>query len=861
MSGGGETVRISLGPTASAVSAHLCNLEGLACTSPSAHPDGGGGGPLCDPNVTHAAAAGLHVPRVLFVDGSDSFDSSPWQRADGAEAAEAAAAALQGQQQQGQQGQQQGQAMAMAMAIAAPGRPSQPGNGYGADPLSGGVPTWPGRVEVHRQLGFGSNFGKDRAQDRAQDGAAASAPDPLASFRRAALAMSSAPRSRYRTGSSSHSSRFAYGPTSTSMSEVSERHMVWDEDEDEDDGYGYGNEEERDEMRRSQERRDAARWHGDEQDAYHRLSEAWRMHHGHGHGHAGAGEGPAEAGGGEGAEGDPRPQRDQEEREEREEGAPHGKLSWMDYFMPPHPAASTYAAPLPFGTSGSGYEGADGATGAYVSSYFAGHSPSSAATALASGTTLSSSWREDVLAEKVRKILEDCDAVRGFNVTVEGGGSLHAGLATGLLQDLKDECRSAGRFCISVNRAADLDRGALRGGQFGRGAVMGSGPGADGASESRAVGTFRSALNSGLALHGLTENSDVFLPISLPQCGRALSNGIDTSVFSSSAAAALAIEASSLPYRLLGPVPSSEPGGPRKSKIGIQSGYFAGSAQSSSGSDPYANADKLSFHEFLSCLRPSNRHTVLELDAMIRPTADVPLDQALLQGTSIERRRLEADANRNRGRYRYGGRSQDVEPGLWLEDHGNFGGTLSSLSPAGGGMQSLRSNHTHFALSTAYRPAGTDPSRDPAAAYTTLIMEGMGIRYRPEVSVGSVVRQSIRGLTDNAGYGAGAYWDSVLGRTKDGSNTFANTPVLAVLGNSTRIHGHLVATSSNLEAALSRKYTGYMERDTMAGLTPEGDDCTEAAEACYELRDTYEPPTGSGLIDNNEGAYFSDNDD
>ena len=282
MSGGGETVRISLGPTASAVSAHLCNLEGLACTSPSAHPDGGGGGggPLCDPNVTHAAAAGLHVPRVLFVDGSDSFDSSPWQRADGAEAAEAAAAALQGQQQQGQQQQQQGQAMAMAMAmaIAAPGRPSQPGNGYGADPLNGGVPTWPGRVEVHRQLGFGSNFGKDRAQDRAQDGAAASAPDPLASFRRAALAMSSAPRSRYRTGSSSHSSRFAYGPTSTSMSEVSERHMVWDEDEDDGDGYGYGNEEERDEMRRSQERRDAARWHGDEQDAYHRYRRKTTLH-------------------------------------------------------------------------------------------------------------------------------------------------------------------------------------------------------------------------------------------------------------------------------------------------------------------------------------------------------------------------------------------------------------------------------------------------------------------------------------------------------------------------------------------------------------------------------------------------------
>jgi hypothetical protein len=113
---------------------------------------------------------------------------------------------------------------------------------------------------------------------RRKEGRNKDAPDPLASFRRAALAMSSAPRSRYRTGSSSHSSRFAYGPTSTSMSEVSERHMVWDEDEDDGDGYGYGNEEERDEMRRSQERRDAARWHGDEQDAYHRYRRKTTLH-------------------------------------------------------------------------------------------------------------------------------------------------------------------------------------------------------------------------------------------------------------------------------------------------------------------------------------------------------------------------------------------------------------------------------------------------------------------------------------------------------------------------------------------------------------------------------------------------------
>jgi hypothetical protein len=142
-------------------------------------------------------------------------------------------------------------------------------------------------------------------------------------------------------------------------------------------------------------------------------------------------------------------------------------------------------------------------------------------------------------------------------------------------------------------------------------------------------------------------------------------------------------------------------------------------------------------------------------------------------------------------------------------------------------------------------------------------MEGMGIKYRPQVSLGSVVRQSIRGLTGNAGYSAGAYWKSVLSDSDQTStdDSYLNTPVLSVLGNSTRIYPYLNSTSMNLSAALSRKYRGYMARDTMAGLAPEEEDCAEAIEACFETRDAYEPPLGSGLADDNEGGYFSENED
>ena len=63
-----ETIQISFGPSANAITAHLLNLQGLAATSSSDD------NAYCDPNTTHYVQGGSHrgsgtlVPRVLMID-------------------------------------------------------------------------------------------------------------------------------------------------------------------------------------------------------------------------------------------------------------------------------------------------------------------------------------------------------------------------------------------------------------------------------------------------------------------------------------------------------------------------------------------------------------------------------------------------------------------------------------------------------------------------------------------------------------------------------------------------------------------------------------------------------------------------
>ena len=139
------------------------------------------------------------------------------------------------------------------------------------------------------------------------------------------------------------------------------------------------------------------------------------------------------------------------------------------------------------------------------------------------------------------------------------------------------------------------------------------------------------------------------------------------------------------------------------------------------------------------------------------------------------------------------------------------------------------------------------------STYTTCMMEGMAIGYRPQSTIATVVGQCFNEMVGGKSNIPGSYWKHILGEQAPILQT------LSTLGNSTRVYDHLKQTSIGLKSALSRKYSGYLSRDGMTGLAPESEDCDEAMEACLTLRDVYEPPSMG--FDSDEEGYFEDNSD
>ena len=97
---GGETLQLSFGPAANAVTSHLCNLQGLASTNTTSGGDNNNDNnnnsynmPLCDPYITHAIHKETYVPRVLFVDGRNHFSEWPTSAMDTATTTNASATA------------------------------------------------------------------------------------------------------------------------------------------------------------------------------------------------------------------------------------------------------------------------------------------------------------------------------------------------------------------------------------------------------------------------------------------------------------------------------------------------------------------------------------------------------------------------------------------------------------------------------------------------------------------------------------------------------------------------------------------------------------------------------------------------
>jgi hypothetical protein len=436
-------------------------------------------------------------------------------------------------------------------------------------------------------------------------------------------------------------------------------------------------------------------------------------------------------------------------------------------------------------------------------------------------------WKEHVLMEGcLRRLLEPCDyGIQGAILTTEGCG-MYASLTGMILEELQDECKSASRW---VHHVVTTDSNKKEN--------------SDGDSKNSwqefQVARVRQHISAGLALYDFTEKAHAVLPLRL--------DASSTSLFRASAQIAMALEACGLPFRF-----EAEQSKRQNSyKMGLQNAPFLaqGGADTSWGS----TASRLSMTEYLSMLQPSSQYSLLELDVLPQSMNGSALDNeslynAIREGTSVER----DQRMRQRGEEGLRGRPRDVMPGAWLQGTGNDRGLLSSLSYSTEELQTMdlnRSVHHHFALSTAVRPQLVTPTRDndgiPMSDYLTCLVQGMGIRYRPERSMATILDQTLGRLTfaqDGGGslYGAGIYWKHLL--------PSVDTPVVAVLGNTTRAFGLLNRIATDVKSTIrSSKFHGYVTRDVMNGVLPELDDCEEALEGCWDKRDLYHPPEGNGF--------------
>jgi len=465
-------------------------------------------------------------------------------------------------------------------------------------------------------------------------------------------------------------------------------------------------------------------------------------------------------------------------------------------------------------------------------------------------------WKEDMLFESVRHMLEACDyGIQGVSISTEGHG-IYASLATSLLEELKQECKSAGRLVYHLRNEkksipANFTEGMSK--------TTNQSRHEDGAPfrtsqlswQEAKVDQIRKQVSSGLALYDFTEKAHAVLPLYVNDSSSHLS------FFHAAAQIAMALEVSTLPFRFHGNNNTTTADCLPTYQMGLQNAPFL--AQGSSDTSWGSTASRLTFSEYLQVLQPSSSHSMLELDVLSQ-TRDVngsitneKLFETIQEGTSIERDRR---TRQNRG-HSYRTRPQEVSPGSWLRDlrpaSTGTKGLLSSLSydtsPKNSVVTLDRSLHHHFALSASVRPILSSPiggsEEITMSNYLTCLVQGMGIQYRPERSMATVLNQSLGQMTfggkgGGGNYGAGIYWKYIIPQV--------DTPVLAVLGNSTRAYASLNAIAMDMKAAMkSPRFRGYYNRDVSNSVLPELEDCEEALEACWNKRDIYQPPSGSGL--------------
>jgi len=760
-----ETIQISLGPSANAITAHLLNLQGLASTSSLCSDD-----VYCDPNTTHYVQGNNHrgsgtlVPRVLIVDEANH---------------QVPGTLMTGQEVKSHS-------------------PSIPG--FYADSF------WNGSVQVlgdSAKTTAAFNNGLHRAFDASQS---------TSPFWQAASTIAYSPYSRY------HCMQDSDRPVDQYRTDPdNSRHVIWDDtEEEEEDPFDHTRLEEESKMRWKTE---IAVSLGQELDK--QMAEKFQHRN--------------------------------------EESQVQGLLSpalvtqefdfnhWSNIWMPPRNEKSKVV--LPFSSKSHLVPHWN------VSYQNDGNNSSSI-------TPFLQEWKEHTLFENVRHMLEACDyGIQGVSISTEGHG-IYASLATFLLQELRQECKSAGRLVyhvrnekknIAANVTEDLPKTTHKDESPSHTSPL--------SWQEAKVEEIRKQISSGLALYDFTENAHAVLPL---QLSGDVHDGINDfssplSFFRATARIAMALEVSTLPFRFNGKNANTSTGCLPTYQMGLQNAPFL--AQGSSDTSWGSSATRLTFSEYLQVLKPSNLHSILELDAISQnrnihgSITNEKLFETIQEGTSVERDRRTRQSHRQSNRTR----PREVSPGSWLQD-ARFASTgskglLSSLSYCSSKNNSRanldRSLHHHFALCTSVRPMlspsfGGGNRGIAMSNYITCLVQGMGIKYRPERSMATVLNQSLGQMTfDGEGggnnYGSGIYWKYIIPQV--------DTPVLAVLGNSTRSYASLNEIAMDMKAAMKTpRLRGYYNRDISNGVLPELEDCEEALEACWNKCDLYQPPLGSGLV-------------
>jgi hypothetical protein len=452
-----------------------------------------------------------------------------------------------------------------------------------------------------------------------------------------------------------------------------------------------------------------------------------------------------------------------------------------------------------------------------IDSHLAGYS--------AAANLLSSSWREDVLFNELRKSLEQCDLLQGTQLVVSDVG-FYTGLATSVLEELVDECKSAARWTILISDPSST---------------------ADHDEPTTHRQSFRRYLNGGLALHSLSENSDLTLPLSISSGipNPCKNNTTSCSSFTSNALLAVAIENATIPYRLL---PCNSCNNASSDAIfAIAASAGLGSASNTNDDSFFSLYKSVNFREFLSSLRgPTTRHSILGMDATTMKDTNLDWNQLLIQGTSVV---VDPRMRDRKGSKKDVSTMKDVS-GRWLSTH------LHSLSYNTSIRRIVQDNdyvqHTHYALHASFRrsyesyPSLTSSYQEQKYRHPLLhgIMEGIATHARPIGSFSTcLVPQSVAELTL-----AGGYWKTsiILNSIPD---FFVST-----ISNSTRIHPLIEDRYKSFKNATSRFRTerssinssggsmwGLYTTDLQAGLAPEFDDCEEAREYLRNLDALYCP--------------------